>query len=290
MTDNRKAAIEAVEKNRDIINEHWNNAKYTKSIVAFIDVMGTKDLILENPDSFNDHKTIYKTWHEIERRIHKPEYRARIGEIYGDYELKSTIMSDGIVLSISFDIPDAFSYLFMELGSFVNSLLSINPPHFSRGAVTIGNLYHEDNIVFGPALVEANLLEKNVAKNFRFIIRKKDFNEAGNIAGDDFKNFLVAYFTEETDGYCSFNYLYRFFGAIDNWIKNGGASEGYLNMLNRIQKKAKHEATYNKDIRVQEKYVWMENYFRTTLRQILLDSDDDDYIWLMEAYKEWQKN
>jgi len=289
MTDKRSAAKDAVLKNRKSVSEHWSNAKYTRSIVAFIDVMGTKKLLLENPDDFDKHKTIFKIWNEIEQRIHQPEYRERIDELYGDFPIKSTLMSDGVVLSIDINVPDAFSYLFMEMGSFIYSLFSLCPPHFARGAVTIGNLYHEDNIVFGPALVEAHLLEKNIAKNFRFIIRKSDFDEAQDFVGDNLKNFPMVYFPLDNDGYYTFDYLYRFFGAIDNWIEGGENPDLYLNILNRIQKTAKYEAANNKDKGVRKKYMWMQKYFKRTLTQVLLNSDKDEYIWLKDAYEDWKK-
>ena len=59
-------------------------------------------------------------------------------------------MSDGIVLSVDANMPDAFSKLFMIISLFSNSLISLNPPRFTRGAIVQGNIYHENNIVFGP--------------------------------------------------------------------------------------------------------------------------------------------
>lgn len=47
--------------------------------------------------------------------------------------------------------------------------------HLSRGAVVVGELYHRDNIVFGPALIEAVRLEESEAFYPRIIISDEAF-------------------------------------------------------------------------------------------------------------------
>nr|WP_317187917.1 hypothetical protein [Acinetobacter gerneri] len=42
-----------------------------------------------------------------------------------------------------------------------------------RGALTIGEIYHDENMVFGPAMVEAYELESKVAEFPRIILHDK---------------------------------------------------------------------------------------------------------------------
>ena len=289
MSDYRNDALNAIKKHKEDFNEYWDKAKYTESIVAFIDVMGTKELFSDNTNDFDVHSAIYKAWNEIECRQQLPEYQKYLHELYGDFNIKSTLMSDGIVLSIDAGITNAFSKLFTVLGVFSNSLLALNPPRFTRGAVTTGNIYHEKNVVFGPALIEAYLLERDNAKNFRFIINENDYKNACDSGEGDFKNFLQAYFRLDDDGYYSFDYLYKFFGSMDNWVHTGENSNGYLNILGRLQKKIRHEIVNNSSADIRNKYKWMEQYFIRAMTLVLKHSDDDEYIWLKKARDEWRK-
>ena len=52
MNDLRKLALNATKIYQKQFNEHWEKAKYTESIVAFVDVMGTKEIFFENPNDF----------------------------------------------------------------------------------------------------------------------------------------------------------------------------------------------------------------------------------------------
>jgi len=285
MSEAKIAAIEAVDKLHKNINDHWNKVNYTKSIVAFVDVMGTKELILNNPDDFDTHKPIYKAWSEMENRQRLDECKFFFNEEYGDFIVKTTLMSDSVVLSIDANTPNAFSKLFMILGAFSHCLLSLKTPYFARGAVVIGNIYHDDNIVFGPALVKAHLMERDKAVNFRYIIDKNDFNEISNLMESDIKCLWEAFFYLDTDYYC-FDYLYRYFNYADNCISTGSASSLYLSALARMQKKIKYEALNQKRIDVKSKYLWMEQYFNRTLNKVLKNSDTDEYLWLKKARSE----
>ena len=285
MDEAKKAAIDAAERLQKTGAKYWSQAKYTKSIVAVIDVMGTKELFLNDPNDFDSHKTIYKTWDDIEKRQKLIEYREYLVELYGDFGVKSTFISDSVVLSIDITVPNAFSKLMMILGLFSHSLLSLNSPYFTRGAIVVGNIYHEDNFIFGPALIKAHLMESNKAVNFRCITDDADYGEISALEGDTSKLFLDAFFYLDDDAYYCFDYLHRFVGYADNRVRVGDDPKVYLNLLSNIQRKIRNEKANHKRDGVRDKYLWMEKYFQRTLSRVISNSDDDEYIWLKDAYK-----
>ena len=103
------------------------------------------------------------------------------------------------------------------------------------------------------------------------------------------KDFMVAYFRLDKDGYYYFDYLYRFYYSIENWMQSGNASDGYLRILSSVQKKIRHEAKNNPNKSVKKKYVWMDQYFNTTMNLVMNHSDEDSFLWLKEAYNEWRR-
>ena len=209
MNDTTIAANKAIDKLQKDIDDFWANTGYTKAIVAIIDVMGIKELFLRNPHDFAIHNSIYKSWDKILKTQELEEYKIDINEKYGELGVKTTILSDSIVLSIDINVPNAFTKVFMMIGLFCNSLFLLSEPYFTRGAVVVGDIYHKDNIVFGPALIKAHLLEKDKAVNFRYIIHKDDFLELSNYTGSEFKCVLDAFFYF-SDGFYCYDYLYRF--------------------------------------------------------------------------------
>ncbi len=142
---------------------------YTRHIVAFVDILGFKAMIDQvehgtlHPDLLNECLSFSESLGALTPRC------------------TTTIMSDAIVLSHVFDtrrtkssghlcwsteekvqnileMLTLLSFRFLRLGVFV------------RGAVTIGNLYHRGNVVFGDALVKAYLTETNKAVFPRIIV------------------------------------------------------------------------------------------------------------------------
>ena len=288
MSNSKDAAIAAVIKHNESCSEYWNNEEYTKSIVAFIDVMGVSDLLLTDSEDFNAHKAIYQALSRISGKYSLDEYRKYFTELYGEFGVKSTVMSDSIVLSVNVNVPNALAKMSMFMSEYLSELLLLNAPFFARGAITVGNIYHEDNIVFGPALAKAVDMEKNNAVNFRCIVDKNEFNELYDTENDDFKNIVEAYFYPEGDYYC-FDYFYRFLGFADNKVISGDNNATlFLNALGKIQRKVRDEIRNNKNKHIKSKYKYMEKYYNRTLTRVLDNSETDEYIWLKNAREEWR--
>lgn len=79
-----------------------------------------------------------------------------------------TAFSDSIVISYDTSMPGGGFHVLMDLVYICNDLLGIGIP--VRGGVTVGQLIHDERKCFGPAMVEAYLMESQAAIYPRIII------------------------------------------------------------------------------------------------------------------------
>ncbi len=139
---------------------------YEKRIVAFIDILGFKDLIegtINSDDSINNAKVkdlqdafelVYSTI-----KKHLPETIDNI---------KISTFSDCIVISFPVNQEDSLFYLMLPFLWIHVDLLQYNI--LLRGAITRGLILHTDKMVFGPAMVRAYELESRNAIAPRIIV------------------------------------------------------------------------------------------------------------------------
>lgn len=149
-------------------------AKYEKRVVAYIDILGFKNLINQtitkqgrdrkNAIAFVDH--VYKT---IRREFH--QYLNLRRQPCKFDSIRFTMFSDSIVLSIlakhEYQIAaavDAIRKVQMKL--LRNGIIF-------RGAMTIGKLRHTASTLFGPALIEAYQIESAIAIFPRVVVSEE---------------------------------------------------------------------------------------------------------------------
>lgn len=123
-----------------ILKEHI--VPYEKRLVAFLDLQGFKDDIIRNYPA----ETIGSLFGEF-------NYLKRILENDAAC-LQVTIISDSIVVSVTLDKPENLMYFFDACSFFAKPRMG-NLFVAIRGGIAYGELHHQDNIVFGPALVDA---------------------------------------------------------------------------------------------------------------------------------------
>ena len=138
---------------------------YENRIVLFLDILGFKKIIEETIDKENEN--INKTSFLIET----------INEMIKSAELtlkettkNVTQFSDSIVISFKEDDTKEIPKLFFNLQKLIANLLAREV--LCRGAVSYGKLYHKDNLIFGPALVDAYETESQAALYPRIILDK----------------------------------------------------------------------------------------------------------------------
>lgn len=139
---------------------------YPNRIVIFIDVLGFSRDVL----AVNEHPGLFVGIDALLHRIANcksdvDKNRARDGA--GNCDVRMTHFSDCMVMSI---LPRRGSILRALANSAFLAQTMLRGGYLPRGAIALGPLVHNDNIVFGRGLVEAHRLEQSVAKTPRILI------------------------------------------------------------------------------------------------------------------------
>lgn len=139
--------------------------EYTDSYIAFLDIIGFKNLVVENSC-----RQIVQLFQNIKNPISKM-YLGTSMEIDVS-EVKIKVMSDSICFHIATNKSYALLSIVAVCQAFQSELLDLDTPIILRGALIRGYLYQDGDITFGPGLTEAYLLEENKAKYPRIIIQQ----------------------------------------------------------------------------------------------------------------------
>lgn len=134
--------------------------QYEQRIVGYFDVLGWKNLIEsagEDSNKLGELRALLMMFSIFESPDIKLENR--VGRI--------TTFSDNVVVSIPYDEKVLASVLEgvarLQLGCAALG-------HLIRGAITVGSIFHNTDVVFGPALNRAHYLENKVAIHPRIIV------------------------------------------------------------------------------------------------------------------------
>lgn len=160
---------------------------YKTGIVAFIDILGFKEIVKKSERSPRLLKTIYQSLGFLKKRELPDKWNLQLVEIEEDAQKRnlsdfdiadrtfSSAFSDSIVVSVIVDdnnINASLSTLLANL-AYVGSKF-IMDGILIRGGITIGKIIHnETGIVFGQGLIDAYHLESRAAKYPRIILSDK---------------------------------------------------------------------------------------------------------------------
>jgi len=135
---------------------------YTESVVTFLDILGFGSLVSDE-----------EQFEKIERTLNRLQEWTQFEEFQTEgFEQRATNFSDCCVRSTpivkSTGESNSFGILAHEILDLVHAQLNLIGMEsvLLRGAVTVGSLHHEEDQVFGPALVRAYYLETDVATPF----------------------------------------------------------------------------------------------------------------------------
>lgn len=152
---------------------------YSQYFIAFLDVLGFKNMV------FSQSKKQIEEYFGLV--IHETN---ELEGIKSKQELKSIIISDSVIISIPFgnDIFERISnlrHLCVAIAKIQYALAKKNI--WLRGAISSGDSYfnHQENLVVGPAYVNAYELEEYQAKNPRVIIDNKIVNDIRKSSSQD---------------------------------------------------------------------------------------------------------
>lgn len=150
-------------------------ANYRPAIVSFIDVLGFREIVQNKSagEILNTLRLVQQTAAPAEETlVPKATLEREVNRT------KAIAFSDSIVRVRYYDAEYNEGSLFHELIALVHMQAELaNSGVFVRGGVSIGDIFLEENEVFGPALVRAYDLKSQYANAPRIIIGPEVFHE-----------------------------------------------------------------------------------------------------------------
>lgn len=228
--------------------------QYEDRIVAFVDVLGFKDLVMQ---SQSDNKVLLNITSALSS-LYKWIWQWEADGVNSSFAF--TQFSDSVVLSAIADTQDSFEMLLQLMLGIVD--IAYNNGVVVRGGIARGGLIHDKEMVVGPAMVDAYLLESKKAVYPRIIISEELKNE--------FDANLQEYVDSQPnlEEIPSYNKIFKQDGEDGIWYMDYvdpdeafitmRTKEDYIYALKYIVKKG----LSNSDPKVREKYEWLERKIR----------------------------
>lgn len=248
---------------------------YKTGIVAFIDILGFKEIVKKSERSPRLLNTIYQSLEFLKKRELPDKWNLQLIEIEEDAQKRNIIdfniaertyssaFSDSIVISVIVDdnnINESLSTLLANL-AFVGSKF-IMDGILIRGGITIGKIIHnEKGIVFGQGLIDAYYLESRAARYPRIILSDKLIEKLNYPLESKKDRFPYhQYLKRFSDGCVGFHQLI-YFQVLQSWDKMSQKK------LESSLKKAKATIIEGLDNSfeypdVHEKYIWLKDEYQ----------------------------
>jgi hypothetical protein len=257
--------------------------KYERRIIAFIDILGFKEIVKQSESDSSKIELIYSVLEYLKDWEKKEKWDLKFLEIEEDAQKKgvnsfdlrgktnTTAFSDSIVVSVKVDnnVNEMASTLIVNL-AYIGTVL-LEKGILFRGGLTIGNIIHIDNgTVFGQGLIDAFMLETRSAKHPRIVLSDRLLNEL-NYPLEAKRNRYPyhQYLDRFEDGCVGFHQLI-YYQVIQKW--NEMTPELLTESLSKVRKiiiKGLDASFEHAD--VFEKYKWLKNQYN---RLIILDDFD----------------
>jgi hypothetical protein len=136
---------------------------YEDRYVAFIDILGFREMVARMTRAPKFYGDMLENLRAMRRTLPPREEKVAT-------DLRVQTFSDSIVLSTG-PTPDGLWHLLFVVHDLANALLPRGI--FIRGGVSRGKMHHENDILFGDAMVEAYDIETKVAGHPRIVLSKR---------------------------------------------------------------------------------------------------------------------
>jgi hypothetical protein len=219
--------------------------KYERRLILFIDFLGFKEVVASTERDPGGLRRLLAAMDDI----------GTLGDASIFKSQRVTQFSDSVVMSYRVTERSGVFWMINAIALTVISL--VERGFLLRGAVTVGDLYHNSRHVVGPAMVKAYEMESKVACHPRVIVdpavmrlARKRRNE--DHTPDEEEAFVRDFMAEDDDGllfidYISWNAVVAVAGADDS-----GYPE-YLGTLSGLLR----NGLAHEDVRVVGKFLWL---------------------------------
>ncbi len=234
---------------------------YETRITAFVDLLGFRDLVEKSrrdaslvPQLVLALEAIYDGYPAWRTSPPPPEVPP---EYVDDRKslIRSHTFSDSILVSSETTVAGIYAVV-KGVCFTITRLLGMG--QLARGGIALGDLYHDERIVFGPALVEAYDLEHKTANCPRILLSEEFIALAREYEE------VTPYFRRDSDG--------LFFLDVLSWqIDSDPQDHGWLPLARRWMESLRSDTEARihskEDERVHDKNVWFARYFNEVVRQ-----------------------
>ena len=254
---------------------------YRKRIVAFIDILGFKHLVEKSKDDSNAAEEIHYALNRI-RSIKQSNNIKGYSKVTG---IQASTFSDCAVISYPVDKPDSFFNILLDLIHLQLDLAYRGV--LIRGGVTIGELYHKSDIVYGPAMNQAASMEKDIAIYPRIVLTEETLEEGIQLSRkpkmspyDDSSEVdeqtIRSFVRRDMDDLYFLDMLKQ-----DQEINDDGTE--YYDWLIKVKNLIEDGLQENSNnLRVLMKYRWMKKYFNSVV------TDDHAYFPIPGGLDEYE--
>lgn len=259
--------------------------KYERRIVAFIDILGFKEMVKQSEYDPTKIELLYSVLDYLKDWETSDKWNLKLVEIEEDAQKKgvenfdirgktnSTSFSDSIVVSVKVDnnVNEMTSTLIVNL-AYIGAIL-IEKGILFRGGLTIGNIIHNQNgTVFGQGLIDAYLLETKSAKYPRIVLSDKLIKELNYPLETKKKRYPFHQYVNRFDDGCIGFHQMIYYQVTENWI--GTTTDKLISSLTNVRKviiKGLDSSFENPEIF--EKYRWIKEQYNKLI--ILSDFNVD---------------
>jgi len=257
--------------------------KYEKRLVAFIDILGFKEIVKQSEKDISKIELIYSALDYLKNWEAQEKWDLRLVEIEKDAQKRGvknfdirektniTAFSDSIVVSVKVDnnINELASTLIINL-AYIGAIL-LEKGILFRGGLTVGKLIHiENGTVFGQGLIDSYKLESNNAKYPRIILSDKLIKELNYPIETKRNRYPYHQYVNRFDDGCVGFHQMIYYQVIESWTEM--TKEKLIESLNKVRKVIVNglDTTFeNPD--VFEKYKWLKEHYNKLI--ILEDFD-----------------
>jgi hypothetical protein len=235
---------------------------YEKRVVCFLDILGFEKIVNNSTNqelsikdiALEKLNIIYNTYH--------------MSFFTANDTLQITQFSDSLVISIQVDEEDGVFWFLSRLKILIQELAKNKI--LCRGGVSIGDLYHHNQTICGPALIEAYKLESKIANYPRVILGQEILDIAKHYQGPQNTPTQVHLSLMKILGY-DFDGFY-FIDYFNNIETDNGTEEELLEYFAQIRYMIE-EFIFHKDMKLRAKYLWMCKKYNDAVESLLRERE-----------------
>jgi hypothetical protein len=230
---------------------------YEERYCAFVDILGFRQLL----DQLNRGTTDFDAIRTLLLRVHNPK---KLSNTQNDADFRVQSISDAVAISTSLTDEGLFQ-IYNALEILAQDLLFEG--FFVRGAIVKGKLYHDDQMVFGDALLRAYQLETETVRFPRIMVQRSVASDILKFSSEvDVQDAFRGRTLQASDGPSYLHILYSVSrgvkaistAQINSDVRAKAGLEYYLTMKEKLQRRL-YEAQDNPPH--YEKVQWFADYW-----------------------------